>query len=268
MRNCNYGLNSKPLAISCSLVAVYDSIVQPGDINNHSAHEPLLFCAINTFEGNGNILLKDGIRITLDADTFFFGKYSDIYAFVGGDTSWHYHCYWFSISGFELTLNKPVKNTSGGDDEFINEIIGLLKENSPYSVMLANSMMLHKLIVWKGLFKEYENKHEPKVLAEIKKYINLNIDNDLKLSELAQNFNYCEKHIRNLFKKHTGFAPKEYINNAKLEKAANLLTTTSWSINEISSMLSFSSPYHFSSNFKKHFSVTPTKYRKSAQAPR
>ena len=53
-----------------------------------------------------------------------------------------------------------------------------------------------------------------------------------------------------------------YFLKMKVNKAAELLTTTQLSVNTIAEKLNFSSDAHFSSVFKKNTSASPTTYRK------
>jgi two-component system response regulator YesN len=48
-----------------------------------------------------------------------------------------------------------------------------------------------------------------------------------------------------------------------MNRAAMLLSTTSWSVTEISDNLAFLSPAYFVHRFKLHFGTTPSAYRKT-----
>ena len=59
----------------------------------------------------------------------------------------------------------------------------------------------------------------------------------------------------------TGMTPSDFIMSYRLDKAASMLKDGRWRINEISDMLGFSSPSHFTKVFKNRFGVSPKDWR-------
>jgi AraC family transcriptional regulator, arabinose operon regulatory protein len=53
----------------------------------------------------------------------------------------------------------------------------------------------------------------------------------------------------------------EYFNRLKIQKACELLDTSSLDIKDISDYLSFSNPFYFSEVFKRIVGLAPRKYR-------
>ncbi|MDR0680765.1 MAG: AraC family transcriptional regulator [Dysgonamonadaceae bacterium] len=80
---------------------------------------------------------------------------------------------------------------------------------------------------------------------------------------LATKLNVSYSWFRKTFKDYTGFAPAQYFQILKLQKAKHLLIESSYSVKEISFMLGYESTEHFNSLFKKYFELTPLKYRRS-----
>lgn len=97
--------------------------------------------------------------------------------------------------------------------------------------------------------------------AQIKEWIRLNIEKDISVNSIAKQFGYHENHISRLFKSSYGTGIKTYIINMKLENAKNLLSSTVYSVKQISQILSFKSENHFIKFFKYHTKLTPTEYR-------
>lgn len=84
---------------------------------------------------------------------------------------------------------------------------------------------------------------------------------DISIKEYAQNYNMsCCWFIRS-FKKHTGITPQQYITNIRINKAKELLRTSSFNISEISSYVGYQNPLYFSRIFKKCTSVSPSEYK-------
>ena len=74
-------------------------------------------------------------------------------------------------------------------------------------------------------------------------------------------FNITPRRLHQIFIKELNISPKKYITKKKMEEGYRLLVQTSMPINKISELLCFSSPYHFTNEFKKIFNQTPTQVR-------
>ena len=73
--------------------------------------------------------------------------------------------------------------------------------------------------------------------------------------------NLSAPYFSRLFKKETGYSVSEYILNKKLETAKSMLTSSSYSIAEISASLAFPSQSYFTNVLKKDCGMTPKDYR-------
>ena len=73
---------------------------------------------------------------------------------------------------------------------------------------------------------------------------------------------YSISHLRRLMKKYYNLTPHEYIKNARLESAYNMLISTQVCIEEISECLGYESFSHFNRIFSEKYGITPAKVRK------
>jgi two-component system response regulator YesN len=136
-------------------------------------------------------------------------------------------------------------------------------------VALITLSSLLIFIIWK--IKKKEVKNEPHVhesienpiILKAKKFIEEHL-NDEKLSrdEIANCVGLTPSYLSVLYKKETGQHISEYINYARLEKAKELLATTSKNISEIAYEVGFSSQSYFTRLFSHEFKISPNKYRK------
>ena len=94
-------------------------------------------------------------------------------------------------------------------------------------------------------------------------YIELNLEENIILSDISSEMGYSEYYLTKLFKKETGTTFKEYIREKRLEKASTYLKNTSLSVNEISEKLHFSSTSYFIDSFRKKYGITPSEFRKN-----
>ena len=69
-------------------------------------------------------------------------------------------------------------------------------------------------------------------------------------------------YMSRIFKQETGIPLKEYIIEARLQKAARLLLTSKKSIAEISGEVGYSNFAYFSKLYKEHFGKPPSEVRR------
>lgn len=97
---------------------------------------------------------------------------------------------------------------------------------------------------------------------QIRLYIDRNITENLKISNIAKSFSFSCEHIIRSFKKTYGITPHQYILQSKIRLAMIMLKSTDMSIEDISEKLNFSDSHHFSTQFKKHMGYKPLEYRR------
>lgn len=81
------------------------------------------------------------------------------------------------------------------------------------------------------------------------------------VAELARKFGYSPVHFSRVFSQIMGEPPREYIVNARLQRARQLLRESNLSIGEIADMLGYPDIYFFSRQFREKCGKTPTEYR-------
>ncbi len=92
-------------------------------------------------------------------------------------------------------------------------------------------------------------------------YIHTEYANGVSIKEFCAGHAVTTAYLGYLFKKETGIFFNTYVNNYRLEKAADRLTQTLDKINTIAEKTGFSSPSYFITSFKKYMGVSPQKYR-------
>lgn len=98
-------------------------------------------------------------------------------------------------------------------------------------------------------------------LKTIINYIHEQYHQTLTMAQLAQLIDYSEYHFMRFFKAQTGITCGEYIQQYRLQQAAELLRTSSLSITDIAYECGFDNSAYFSTCFKKKYITTPSKYR-------
>ena len=107
----------------------------------------------------------------------------------------------------------------------------------------------------------YENTSKNNPLTSVMKFIEDNLsDPELSNIKLAQEISVSEVYLRKLFVKHLKTTPKQYILDARIRKAQQMLLDTPYSVTAISEKCGFSSLYSFCRSFKNKTDMTPTEY--------
>lgn len=94
-------------------------------------------------------------------------------------------------------------------------------------------------------------------------YINQNIGDNIKISDIASAIGISEIYLYKIFIKHAKKSPQQLLLSYRIQLARNYLRNPSLSIKTISNELGFSNPNHFSTLFKKTTGLSPKEYRHS-----
>ena len=98
-------------------------------------------------------------------------------------------------------------------------------------------------------------------LSQVLDYIDANLDQEIRLADLAQVVNLNPCYFSSLFKLSTGISPWRYITQRRLERAKKLLKHHHCSISAIAVQCGFSSQSHLTHQFRKMTGTTPNEYR-------
>lgn len=104
----------------------------------------------------------------------------------------------------------------------------------------------------------------PKVSRHIQNclnYIEMHVEEKIKLKTLAQYVGYTEYYLSRKFKAEVGCTVIDYIKFAKVERAKLLLVTTEETIQEISERLGYCSRSYFGEVFSQITGLSPVEYR-------
>lgn len=81
------------------------------------------------------------------------------------------------------------------------------------------------------------------------------------VKEFAEDMGYSQNYLSDMLMKETGMRPLDYIHEAIIEKAKNLLLGSDSNIADIAYILGYDYPEHFSKFFKKKTGLSPLKFR-------
>ena len=102
----------------------------------------------------------------------------------------------------------------------------------------------------------------PKVVA----YIDANFKEDISINHISKLFGYHPSYIAHLFSDRLKIPFRTYLGAVRSEYAASLISTTNKSLTEIAYECGYNSLNTFCRCFKKHFSQTPSQYKKTCRS--
>jgi transcriptional regulator GlxA family with amidase domain len=101
-------------------------------------------------------------------------------------------------------------------------------------------------------------------VQRVKTLIESSLDRDLSVSEMARFVDLSVSHLQHLFKNEMGQSPAHYAQALRLQRARDLLESSSLSIKQIMIRVGAKDRSNFERRFKRAYKVTPGQYRKAA----
>lgn len=83
----------------------------------------------------------------------------------------------------------------------------------------------------------------------------------LSLSVLARECGLSVSRLAHLFREQIGMPPQQYLEELRLQRAAQLLRATSLRIGEIATEAGYAGAFYFSARFRRKFGMAPSEYR-------
>ena len=106
-----------------------------------------------------------------------------------------------------------------------------------------------------------EKQMQASQISALLEYIQENLAT-VTMSQLENRFSYSSRQISRLLKQHTGQTFTELLLNIRLRQAAELLSASSLTISEVSSLVGFNDSLYFGKVFKGKYGLAPSQYRK------
>lgn len=103
--------------------------------------------------------------------------------------------------------------------------------------------------------------HEMERLSRIQQYVDDHLDREMTLEELAEVLHLHPNYFSKYFKRHFGMPPLKYVSRKRMDRAKQLLKTTSQSVKEVSAAIGFDDANYFSKTFRREVGFSPSEYR-------
>lgn len=200
---------------------------------------------------------------------------------------WHRYCpnlntgwveYWVGFKGniadsiLENSLFQrkyPLIHTGVRPDiiSLYQDIMTHTQTESPGYQPLVSGMVVHLLGLVYSLTKQQGIAQEigdhQQLVQKAMVLIREVTETKITLEDIADQLKIGYSLFRKIFKKHTGLAPGQYLNQLKIERAKNHLLYSDKLIKEIAYELNFESEYYFSKFFKEKTGFSPLAFKKN-----
>lgn len=217
-------------------------------------------------------ITEDGINYNLkNGDVIFLRQNSGRTISVSGKSGIHLYYFFFYMEQERETIHelskvytvpKMLSEISGSIlDIKIRDYAGYFQNPGELSVININTAfydILAECIKMNREYHPFQNNLTDEIISYLKEYVN----QPLNTRDMEKRFYLTYKYMGTAFKKSTGSTILEYHTGLRMKQALRLLTTTFYSIDEISRQLGYSDALYFSRVFKKHYKKSPQIYRK------
>ena len=165
----------------------------------------------------------------------------------------------------EPLLNEPlsVENMTSLEDLLSPMVVTYNKKLLYYELELSG--VFTEVISWILRAKKLGDLSESdSAISAILSYIHNNYAEKLTNAKIGAIFGYNQNYVSDLIKSATTQPLHKYIESVRVERAAELLTTSDIPVGRIAELSGFCDIYHFSKMFKARFGVSPRAYRKNS----
>lgn len=174
----------------------------------------------------------------------------------------------------DVRLIDNLPSHAMGEDKHIASLILAMKDEiacgCPSGRLFDESISLALMTYIEGHFSvnRYARDDFPQGLSRVKlrrlkDFIMSNLNRDLSLDDLARVAELSPQYLCRTFKKAVGTTPYQYIVEARIEKAKEILLHGEQSIAETALEVGFSSQSHFSDSFRRVTGMSPRQFRRS-----
>lgn len=218
--------------------------------------------AIYTVDGAGRLYLDGGTVIDLANGTLITSSFREILRYHTRRSIWKFWWFEFTTSGPWPTKSNQILQVGNDADDLamVQTVYRELRSERIERRRLASanfSALMHRWLAdWHG---EHKMTSLDRAISHSIDLIHQDIYKPWRVSELARSAGLSERLFTDAFAKATGMPPKQFLTRLRLEMASELLRLGIYNVSEAADRFGFSSAYHFSNAFYKHFGHRPSK---------
>ena len=140
------------------------------------------------------------------------------------------------------------------------------RDLSPAELALARALASLALLACAGAdagedFAADGAKADARLMDEAVTWLERHFAENVRMDRLVAYMGYSRSRLFDLFRKHTGLTPADYLARFRVRAARELLETTDRKVADIARACGFASPQYFNAAFRRQTGVTPTAWR-------
>lgn len=148
-----------------------------------------------------------------------------------------------------------------------DKIIGELQIKRKNYFELCNSYLMELLL---RMSRHVSEKEVPayqrnEQIEQAVQLLHQNFNNDLQIQQYAQQCNVSTCWFIRSFRERMGMTPQKYLTAIRINKAKELLRSSSYNISEIAAVVGYQNPLYFSRIFKKCTGCSPMAYKQNGE---
>ncbi len=189
------------------------------------------------------------------------------FRFEGGKPSTHHFIHFMSkklrqLPAFREFLALPISHFNRPEEAF-GQARGLLEAPVGISSAISSKLLLLELLrPFLEVFTEEEHQPEEGEFARILDYIDLQLEREIEISQLAGLTRLSRAEFSAEFRRRFGIPPKQYVSSRRIGRAKELLLRTKLTNKEIALKCGYDNEFFFYRIFRKYTGMPPGDYRR------
>lgn len=263
MQNTQHMANGKNHACMPEIITIWD-VHEQASYNvprGHDtyAHPGLILC--RTLRGEGEAWTTNGRHFILPPNSLILLENPAIRRYKTHVDTWEF--WWFQIimhGPLPLPLNHMITvPVHPKDEDDFQTITQLVKSPAATERCLAASMLGVMLQRWISQCPDVRPLTPQR--AAVENLIRMMHDTQGEpwtVEDMAKTIHLSVRRFRQIFHDATGTSPKIYYDNLRLTHAREQLIMGMGNVSQVAEAFGYSSPFHFSKAFRKHFGHPPS----------
>ena len=170
----------------------------------------------------------------------------------------------------DRTLMLPLSSSQMDTDRLtimFNQLLDIYQMSYPEPSSYCDyftTCLLYEVVSLNNRAATADNdQRERHVLQKVHEWIRINAFEDISVNQIADQFNYSPSYLSTIYKQHFGISITTQISKIRIERAEELLLSTSMSVQQVAEASGYNDAKYFMRVFKQHTGLTPTRYRTS-----
>ena len=163
----------------------------------------------------------------------------------------------------KTAVQARIEGLRNGADAYIDKPFTMAVLEQNVRTILDNRQRLYETFAQRpyamSAITNASSQVEQEFLDRLSHEVSANLDNpEYDVDSLAQAMNMSRSSLNRKIKATLNLTPNDYIRTERLKKAALLLNTGKYKVNEVCYMVGFNTPSYFAKCFQKQYGVLPS----------